>query len=177
MKWAKCCIKSKRFLTCNTECMESSAEFYCRFILNLWLRDERTLGTSKRCEKWGTFLDFSWLHVIPWASHIACILQMNNSSEIKNQKFTLKMQSHITSIIPGGSGYARREHDIGSTTEHGEMLHHMRSMKNMKCLADIISPHFQETQTGILGTFKILFTLQYSCYMIIISNQHVLLWI
>lgn len=84
------------------------------------------------------------------------------------------MQSHITSIIPGGSGYARREHDIGSTTERGEALHHMRSMKNTKCLADTISAHFQETQTGILGTFKILFALQYSCYMIIISNQHVL---
>lgn len=42
----------------------------------------------------------------------------------------------------------------------------------MKCLAYTISPQFQETQTGILGTFNPLFKLQYSCYMIIRSNQH-----
>lgn len=86
------------------------------------------------------------------------------------------MQSHITSIMSGGSGCSRREHDISSTTEHGEVLHHMRCIKNIKCLADTISPHFQETQTGILDTFMLFFTLQYSCY-VIKKNPTCTLWI
>jgi len=44
---------------------------------------------------------------------------MNNSSEIKNQKFTLKMQIHITRIISGGSGWYRFNHRAwGSVTSH-----------------------------------------------------------